>query len=451
MPGLQAQLRQRTFGDYGHFLNHRQAVSHCGRYLVYDTRNADSDIAKTTRIESLDLSDNTVRILYDTHSQSIHGPGVGAVVCHPLRSTLVFIHGLTHCDELQPYAMTRRFGACLDLEPSDPNSNPTSKLVSIESRSLQTIIPWGVLRGGTHAHSFSPDGRWISFTYNDALAPEHRTVGFAIVDRWDCDSDARTELHPPKFEEEFKGIGWAALILVPDQAIESAREECWVPHPTLKQLAFLGRVPNRSKSRSQIRSQNPDDRFVDEVFLAQLPAIADRWPRMLDRQTPVAHRSGAQLASPPGIQIRRLTHTESEPYPGVQGPRHWLMASKSGNWIYTLRKDPQGTVRIVRVRVPDDQEDSQEDSNCEWISNNEESITHPPAIDPATGRISYLTGKRFTILDTTTGQEIPVAWDTDAMDTIVGPVQFLSESRGIFWNARPFGSPWLQIWTALLQ
>jgi hypothetical protein len=447
MPGLQAQLRQRTFGDYGHFLNHRQAISHCGRYLVYDTRNADSDIAKTTRIESLDLSDNTVRILYDTHSQSIHGPGVGAVVCHPLRSTLVFIHGLTHCDELQPYAMTRRFGACLHVKPSDPNSTPTSKLVSIESRSPQTTIPWGVLRGGTHAHSFSPDGRWISFTYNDALAPEHRTVGFAIVDRWDSDSDARTELHPPKFEEEFKGIGWAALILVPDQAIESAREECWVPHPTRKQLAFLGRVPNRSQNRSQ----NPGDRWVDEVFLAQLPAIADRWPRMLDRQTPVAHRSGAQLASPPGIQIRRLTHTESAPYPGVQGPRHWLMASNCGTWIYTLRKDPQGTVRIVRVRVPDDQEDSQEDSNSEWISNNEESITHPPAIDAATGRISYLTGKRLTILDTTTGQEIPVAWDTDAMDTVVGPVQFLGESRGIFWNARPFGSPWLQIWTALLQ
>ena len=447
MPGLQAQLRQRTFGDYGHFLNHRQAISHCGRYLVYDTRNADSDIAKTTRIESLDLSDNTVRILYDTHSQSIHGPGVGAVVCHPLRSTLVFIHGLTHCDELQPYAMTRRFGACIHVKPSDPNSTPTSKLVSIESRSPQTTIPWGVLRGGTHAHSFSPDGRWISFTYNDALAPEHRTVGFAIVDRWDSDSDARTELHPPKFEEEFKGIGWAALILVPDQAIESAREECWVPHPTRKQLAFLGRVPNRSQNRSQ----NPGDRWVDEVFLAQLPAIADRWPRMLDRQTPEAHRSGAQLASPPGIQIRRLTHTESAPYPGVQGPRHWLMASNCGTWIYTLRKDPQGTVRIVRVRVPAAQENSQEDSNSEWISNNEESITHPPAIDAATGRISYLTGKRLTILDTTTGQEIPVAWDTDAMDTVVGPVQFLGESRGIFWNARPFGSPWLQIWTALLQ
>jgi len=443
MPGLQAQLRQRTFGDYGHFLNHRQAISHCGRYLVYDTRNADSDIAKTTRIESLDLNDNSVRILYDTHSQSVHGPGVGAVVCHPLRSTLVFIHGLTHCDELQPYSMTRRFGACIHLEPSDPNSNPTSKIVSIESRSLQSTIPWGVLRGGTHAHSFSPDGRWISFTYNDALAPEHRTVGFAIVDPWQGDSEARTELQTPKFEEEFKGIGWAALILVPDQAIESAREECWVPHPTLTQLAFLGRVPNRS--------QNPDDRWVDEVFLAQLPAQADRWPRMLDRQTPEVHPTGAQLASPPGIQIRRLTHTESAPYPGVQGPRHWLMASNCGTWIYTLRKDPQGTVRIVRVRVPDDQEDSQEDSNSEWISNNEESITHPPAIDAATGRISYLTGKRLTILDTTTGQEIPVAWDADAMDTVVGPVQFLGESQGIFWNARPFGSPWLQIWTATLR
>ena len=275
------------------------------------------------------------------------------------------------------------------------------------------------------------------------MAPEHRTVGFAIVDRWDSDSDARTELQPPRFEEEFKGIGWAALIPVPDQAIESAREECWVPHPTLKQLAFLGRVPNQS--------QNPDDRWVDEVFLAQLPAQADRWPSLLDRQTPEAHPSGAQLASPPGIQIRRLTHTESAPYPGVQGPRHWLMASNCGNWIYTLRKDPQGTVRIVRVGVREDPQDGPQNGNWEWISHNKESITHPPAIDAATGRISYLIGKRLTILDTTTGQEIPVEWDTDTMDTMVGPVQFLGESREIFWNARPFGSPWLQIWTALLQ
>jgi hypothetical protein len=127
------------------------------------------------------------------------------------------------------------------------------------------------------------------------------------------------------------------------------------------------------------------------------------------------------------------------------------MASNCGNWIYTLRKDPQGTVRIVRVGVRDDPQDGPQNGNWEWVSHNKESITHPPAIDAATGRISYLTGKRLTILDTTTGQEIPVQWDTDTMDTIVGPVQFLGESGGIFWNARPFGSPWLQIWTALLQ
>ncbi|MCY3006808.1 MAG: DUF3748 domain-containing protein [Planctomycetota bacterium] len=449
MRGLQAQVRQRTFGDYGHFLNHRQTLSHCGRYLVYDTRNADPDISKTTRIESLDLLDDTVSILYDTHSQSIHGPGVGAAVCHPLRSTVVFIHGLTHCDELQPYAMTRRFGACIHVEPSNRDSGPRGKLTAIESRSLQPEIPWGVLGGGTHAHSFSSDGRWISFTYNDALAPEHRTVGIAIVDRWDSDADQVPELQVRKFEEEFQGIGWAAVILVPDQTIESAREECWLPHPTLRQLAFVGRIPIRTANPTQ----NPQERWIDEVFVAQLPEQADRWPRLLDPPLPDpqipasqranAQRANARVSSPPGIQVRRLTHTESAVHPGVQGPRHWLMASNCGSWIYTLMKDPQGTVRMVRVSVQDGQ--------WEWISKNQESITHAPAIDSSTGRISYLTGKRLTILDTTTGQEMDVAWDSDAMDAIIGPVQFLSGSQGIFWNAKPFGSRWLQIWTAHLQ
>jgi Protein of unknown function (DUF3748) len=437
MAGIQAILRQRTHGNYGHFLNHRQALSHCGRFLYYDTRNADPDIAQTTRIESLDLSDDALRVIYDSQSQSVYGPGVGAVVCHPLRSTVLFIHGLTNCDENRRYSMTRRFGAWTSFDPE----NPIASIAALESRSLQPVLPWGTLGGGTHAHSFSSDGRWVSFTYNDALAPESRSVGFAIVDDWESRCTADASAASTGFEEEFQGTGWAALALVPQDPIESAREECWVPSLTgadaVPKIAWIARL----------KTGLVDHRIVDEIFLAQFPEHALRWPSLSRgrfQSSSNSHGSAAwRLQAPEGIRVQRLTYTESAVHPGVQGPRHWLMASDCGRWIYTLMKDPLGVVRAVSVCV--------QTGRCEFISNNQESITHPPAIDGKTNRMSYLVGKRLTILDLQSGQESQVAWESQAFDELVGPVQFLKGSQGIFWNARPSGSPWLQIWTATLQ
>ena len=108
-----------------------------------------------------------------------------------------------------------------------------------------------------------------------------------------------------------------------------------------------------------------------------------------------------------------------------------------------MMKDSQGTVRVVRVEVSD--------GRWEFISENQDSITHPIAIDPEGRQLSYLVGDRLTILDLQTGKETEIEWDTKAFSEVVGPVQFLKNSQGIFWNARPKGSPWLQIWTATLQ
>jgi hypothetical protein len=87
----------------------------------------------------------------------------------------------------------------------------------------------------------------------------------------------------------------------------------------------------------------------------------------------------------------------------------------------------------------------------EWISSNRESITHPPAIDPNSGRLTYLVSKRLTILNVYSCEETEVEWDTEGFSEVIGPVQFLPSSQGVFWNARPCSSPWLQIWTASLE
>lgn len=436
MARIRAILRQRTDGNYGHFLNHRQALSHCGQFLYYDTRNADPDIIKTTRIESLDLIDDTTRVIYDTQSRSDYGPGVGAVVCHPLRSSVLFIHGLTNCDQDRPYAVTRRFGAWASFDPR----KPAMRISALENRNVRSEPTWGTLSGGTHAHSFSPDGRWVSFTYNDARLPDRRTVGFSLVDRWE--STDRQTMPEPKtcFEDNFEGIGWSALAMIPEDPIASAREECWIsnqrdPQAPLK-LAMIVRLA----------SSVTDPKRIDEIYVAEFPDCALRWPSMLRGPMHASEQKKVgswAYAVPTGIEIRRLTYSESAVHPGIAGPRHWLQSSNCGRWIYTMMKDTQGTVRVVRVEVSD--------GRWEFVSENQESITHPIAIDPEGRQLSYLVGDRLTILDLQTGKESAMEWDTQAFCEIVGPVQFLRNSQGIFWNARPKGSPWLQIWTATLQ
>jgi len=442
MARIEAILQQRTHGSYGHFLNHRQAISHCGNYLYYDTRNADPEIIKTTRIESLELATNRVQVIYDTHAPSVYGPGVGAVVCHPRQSTILFIHGLTNCNSNQPYSATRRFGAWANIDPC----NPTTKISSLESRSLQAELPWGTLGGGSHAHSFSSDGKWVSFTYNDALYPERRCVGFSLVDQWESVSDQSTRNDRGQHQEEFKGIGWSALAMLPIDPIESAREECWVQSDTngvvTRQLAMI----------VQLRTPSAVEPLIDEIYLAKFPRYADDWPTRLGQSFQSRCISGAdsgkrridwRLEVPDGIQVRRLTQTTTRSHPGVQGPRHWLIGSNCGRWIYTMMRGTDGIIRLVRVSVID--------GSFDWISENQESITHPAAIDEQNLRIAYLAGKNLTILNLPTGQEDQVHWDSSAFDQIVGPIQFLKNSQGIFWSAYPSDSPWLQIWTATLQ
>ena len=494
-------LKQRTFGSYGHFLNHRQAQLCSSQTLLYDTRNLDSDIAKTRRIEAVDLSDDAIYLLYDTSSDSPHGPGVAAAVCHPLRSTALFIHGLFSCNETNPYSMTRRFGGLLDIDttqmkdatqlidktqlptvlssesspkhssaslPVTPSSSntATSKVRALENRSLDTHVPWGTLRGGTHAHSFSPDGRWVSFTYNDAVCAsrdpqlDRRTVGIALLNptavsmsllhKSDDTPNATETLH----EEWSQGAGWATLVLDPVDPI-SAREECWVPNASSidlpPRLAFIGRLPPTSTHPS-----------IDEVFLAELPVDAWDWPKQLLGFTPTDPLSG-RLQPPPGITIRQLTYSDrvsiellhpERGMRGVQGPRHWLTASTCGLWIYSLFRDSLNCVRAVRI--------STLSGEVHPISPAGMSVTRPPAIDSSSRWMSLILDDALHLIDLQSLQVVAVhGWPSqDAQcpwDELIGPVQFLcadspsTASLEIFWNARPKGSPWLQIWTARLQ
>src|SRR5690606_34267035 len=103
-----------------------------------------------------------VKELYHTENQTEYGPGVGAAAFSPVEKKVIFIHGIRNANAERPYGFTRRTGVAVHLEtPGKP--------VLMDARDVTEPYTPGALRGGTHAHSWSGDGQWLSFTYNDHI------------------------------------------------------------------------------------------------------------------------------------------------------------------------------------------------------------------------------------------------------------------------------------------
>jgi Tol biopolymer transport system component len=161
-----------TNGKHGHTLNATQVFSPDGKWLVFDTRNDDTHISRTESICKLNIATKEIVELYKTKNQSMHGPGVGAAAWNPVNDQIIFIHGLLNCDKEKPYSLTRRFGA-ITAGNHEAGENAEigvrQQCYHAEGRNIQEPLTKGALRGGTHAHTWSADGKWISFTYNDYL------------------------------------------------------------------------------------------------------------------------------------------------------------------------------------------------------------------------------------------------------------------------------------------
>ena len=121
--------RQITFDNYGHTLNHRQVLSPDGQWVAYDSRNEDSHIAQTDTVEMVHIDSGEIVRLYQTPTQSLFGPGVGAVAFHPHERRVVFLHGLENNSIDCKYSAARRFGALVDVH--QPNT-----YLHAEARSL---------------------------------------------------------------------------------------------------------------------------------------------------------------------------------------------------------------------------------------------------------------------------------------------------------------------------
>ncbi|MCK4676893.1 MAG: DUF3748 domain-containing protein [Bacteroidales bacterium] len=169
----------------------------------------------------------------------------------------------------------------------------------IDARDIIPPYTPGALRGGTHAHSWSPGGKWVSFTYNDVIIKNLENSG--VIGKQDLrmvDIMApfgKVRVSPEEYGENIDGEMFTYILTqvhekpVPGtDMIDRAYEEGWV-----------GKHGYRKSDGSR-----------------QKHAIAF----LGDRK-----------------------------YPGIQGPRHWVQSMPDGSFVFFMMRDDEGLVQIYGI------------------------------------------------------------------------------------------------------
>ena len=337
--------KQLTDGNSGYFLNQNQVFSSNDRWIVFDNRNDDTQIIKNGSIGMVNVDTGEIKDIYTVADQNEYGPGVGAAVINPKTDEVVFIHGLANADSLNPYTFTRRTAVAV-------SPFRTSEPIRLDARDVSPPFTPGALRGGTHAYSFSGDGQWISFTYNDAIMEQLaktdstikdlRTIGVMIPSK-------PVEVTGTDAFENFDGQRFSTVIAqvteVPrsgSDEISKAYEEGWIGTGGYlnakgvvhnKALAFLGDVRDDTSQK------------ITEVFVADL---SDPLIDAKDNSN-ISGSESTRPEPPKGVRQRRLTFTQDRKFPGVQGPRQWIRSLPDGSLIFFPMKDDAGLVQIFAI------------------------------------------------------------------------------------------------------
>jgi hypothetical protein len=441
---------QLTNGKHGHTLNATQIFSPDGKWLVFDTRNDDTHISRTGSICKLNIATKEIVELYKTKNQSIHGPGVGAAAWNPVNDSIIFIHGLLNCGKEKPYSFTRRFGAIISGNHEAGKNAEIRVLQSsqngtvAEGRSIQEPFTKGALRGGTHAHTWSADGKWISFTYNDYLMEclektssserkDLRTIGvMTMVESIYEDHEAGENA------ENFRGTYFAVVAAEVTEKpkfgsdeIERAFDECWLGKngyikedgsQQTRAIAFQGNV--RSK----------DGALVTEVFIADIPN--DITQSLAGK--PLEGTLDARPNVPAGFTQRRITFTTERKHPGLQGPRFRLRSSADGSLIYFLMKDDNGIVQIYSVSSAENTKNIITNQPLKQITNFKYSVQSQFNLSPDDKYISVVSNNQIYLVSTqneTTAQRA-ASWSQDGSTTSVGERYSEKEApiNGVHWS-----------------
>ncbi|MEO7892085.1 MAG: DUF3748 domain-containing protein [Vicinamibacterales bacterium] len=383
-----AQERQITRAPHGHVLTNINVWSPDSRRIVYDTRTGDS--FNGTRIEDVNVGTGVRRLLHECSN----GANCGVVTHDPTSPRLVFIQGPERPDSSWSYGFTRRRGATVDTRYPGV-AHP------LDAMNYSAPFAVGALRGGSHVHVFSPDGQWVSFTYEDEVlarmdarsdAPRHepnqRNVGVAVP----AGPVRVARSHPRSHDGDWFSVVVTRTVAQPtpgSDEISRAFEEGWVGRngyvtrdgTTHKRaLAFLGTVATGAGKTHH------------EVFIADLPdglTTVDA--------APLAGTETTRPAPPFGVTQRRLTFTAERQFPGVvTAPRHWLRASPDGARIAFLMKDDSGVVQFWTV--------STADGTCRQLTHNASDITSAFTWNPDGRWLAHTLDGSVGVTETATGE-----------------------------------------------
>jgi len=308
-----------------------------GRWLVYDFRTGNE--FNGVRIERVHVETGEVREVYEARN----GAACGVVTWHPLEPKVIFIHGPEHPSPDWSYGFSRRYGVIVDVRQA-------GVVRPLDAINYSPPFVAGALRGGSHVHVFSPDGQWVSFTYDDEVLTRlgddgghdrnQRNVGVAVP----AGPVAVNRNHPRNHDGDYFSVLVTHTVNQPlegSDEISRAFEEAWIGTGysrtdgtrQRRALAFQGLVTA------------PNGREHAEVFVADLPDDLTQ-----QGAAPLGGTSTRRPAPPAGTTQRRLTFTTDRKFPGIAPtPRHWLRSSPDRAQIAFLMHDDDGLVQLWTV------------------------------------------------------------------------------------------------------
>ena len=337
---IRATRRQLTHAPHGHILTNVGVWSADGRWILYDVRSDPAgSVFDGGSIERVNLSTGEVQTLYTSQ----HAAHCGVVTAAPNDDRVVFIHGPEDPTPAWSYAAYHRRGVIV-------HADAPAKAVNLDARDLTPPFTAGALRGGTHVHTFSGDGKWIAFTYEDHLlaalneAGDHdlnqRNLGVSVPDR----PVTVGRDHPRNHHGSHFSVLITRTVNHPkpgSDEISRAFQDSWIgtngylkPDGTRQKraIAFQGNVVTK------------DGLTIGEAFAVDLPEDPTRPGR-----APLEGTVTTRPAPPRGVVQRRLTYTADRKHPGLQGPRHWPRSSPNGSRIGLLMKDEMGVVQLWSI------------------------------------------------------------------------------------------------------
>ncbi len=337
---------QLTTEKYGHFLHSSDSFSPDDNWIVYDTRNDDTQISITGRIEMVNINSMITVQLYNTKSQTEFGPGVGAVTFNPKRDEVLFIHGLQNCNKTSPYSFSRRTGVSVKTDsPHIP--------VFLDARDVIQPFTQGALRGGTHAHSWSSDGKWVSFTYNDDIMMRlSLQTGSKLKDLRMV--GVMAPLGPVNVDDNSSGEnlnGEMFSVIVTEVSenpelgsnqINRAFDDGWVGNKGYTKLN--GQKQNRAVAFLGDTNDKKGNKLT-ELFIVDIPDE-------ISKSNFIKPLEGTETTRPnPPLNTiqRRITYTNERKYPGIISHGNPVRSNHDGSLLFVIMKDEAGITQIYSV------------------------------------------------------------------------------------------------------